>query len=94
MATTTKTGTKRVTFTVQAEPNSQVYLAGSFNAWDSAKKAMLDKKGTGLFSAMVMLPKGTHEYKFVVNGQWQLDSLCPECAPDGFGSLNSVITVA
>ena len=40
----------RVTFRVRAEVGSKVFLAGSFNDWDPAAKAMADKDGTGEFT--------------------------------------------
>lgn len=84
-------GAKRVKFEFEAEPGSEVCIAGTFNNWD-AKKNKLQEKG-GQYSAMLMLPKGRYEYKFVVNGVWCVDPKCPEWAPNNFGSLNSVITI-
>jgi hypothetical protein len=41
------TKTRRVVLSVQADPKSVVYLAGSFNNWDPQAKLMTDKKNTG-----------------------------------------------
>mgnify|MGYP001160719151 CR=1 FL=1 len=85
-------GKKRVKFEMKAEPGSEVFVAGTFNSWDPKKNPMTAKKG--VYSASLLLPKGRHEYKFVINGVWCVDPQCTEWAPNGHGSLNSVITVA
>lgn len=41
----------------------------------------------------VPLSPGKYQYKFVVDGQWEQDTSNPDTAPDGFGGLNSVITI-
>jgi 1,4-alpha-glucan branching enzyme len=85
-------GKKRVKFQIQAEKGSEVYIAGTFNNW-SAKKNKLAFKD-GVYSTSILLPKGRHEYKFVVNGVWCVDPECAEWAPNGLGSLNSVIVAS
>ena len=40
------TQSRRVVFSVQADPDSVVYLAGEFNNWDPQAKQMTDKKHT------------------------------------------------
>jgi hypothetical protein len=41
----------------------------------------------------VPLSPGKYQYKFVIDGQWEQDTSNPDTAPDGFGGLNSVITI-
>ena len=91
MAKSSPTGRKRVKFEIQADEGSEVYVAGDFNDW-SPKKNRLRLKD-GVFAASVLLPKGKHQYKFIVNGDWCVDPNCGEWAPNGLGSLNSVRTV-
>jgi 1,4-alpha-glucan branching enzyme len=85
-------GRKRVVFEFRAEAGSKVFVAGTFNGW-SAKKNRLKEVGEGTFRALMLLPKGRHEYKFVMNGVWCVDPNCPEWAPNDMGSLNSVLIV-
>lgn len=85
-------GKKKITFKFKAELDSEVYVAGTFNNWDAAKNK-LKSDGFGNYSASISIPKGHYEYKFVVNGIWCVDPLCPEWAPNAHGSLNSVINV-
>ena len=85
--------TKPVEFQITAEPGSQIFVAGTFNDWDPARHPMRDNPHGGLFKTTVALPAGRHEYKFVVNGEWQIDPNCPDWHPNGLGSLNSVVAV-
>lgn len=90
---TKPTGRKRIRFELNAEPDRAVYLAGSFNDWDPRKKRMRPVDRDGLYEATVVIPRGRHEYKFVVDGEWRADPENPEWSPDGMGSLNSVVKV-
>jgi hypothetical protein len=70
------------------EPSARsVLLAGSFNDWTGEA---MDAEGAGVWSKVVRLGPGVHEYKFVVDGQWIADPGNPVTAGD-FG--NSAITV-
>lgn len=72
---------------------AKVFLAGSFNDWNDAKTPMTDPDGDGTYTVSLLLPKGSYQYKFVVDGQWQQDPGNPEGADDGFGGQNSVLRV-
>ena len=84
----------RSVFTFRGDPGSVVYLAGSFNNWDTQATRMVDKSGDGIYTISVMLAPGIYEYKFFVNGLWKLD---PDPDRDWtqnvFGTLNSVYRV-
>jgi len=86
-------GRRRVSFEVKAAPGSSVHLAGSFNDWDAGRKQMTDKDGSGVYSCMCMLPKGQHEYKYVIDGVWSVDAENPNFSQNSMGTLNSVIVV-
>ena len=92
MARSSKSGRKKVTFTFNAVDASEVYVAGTFNDWEPRKKLM--KKEDGIYSATVLLDKGKHEYKFVVDGVWCIDPECEDWTPNEYGSLDSVIVVS
>ncbi len=56
-----------------AAPNAgSVALAGSFNDWSTTANPMV-REEDGTWSTVLRLAKGTHEYKFVVDGQWLTD---------------------
>jgi 5'-AMP-activated protein kinase regulatory beta subunit len=83
---------KRVTFTLDDPAACEVMLAGSFNAWDPSVRP-LKKDTNGLWKTIMMLPKGTYEYRFIVDGQWREDPKANEQRLNEFGSHNSVITI-
>jgi len=88
-----KKGKKRVTLRCNADPGSEVYVAGDFNEWNPEKRRLSDKEGNGHFTTTMFLSSGTYEYKFIINGQWSIDSECEEWVPNKMGSLNSVIRI-
>ncbi|MEI6210661.1 MAG: glycogen-binding domain-containing protein [bacterium] len=83
---------RNVEFRIKAPVGSEVFLAGSFNNWDP-KMTPLTHKGDGIYSTVVSLSTGRYEYKFVIDGKWQLDEECPLWSPNDQGSLNSVAEV-
>ncbi len=63
-----------VRFTVEWPGARSVYLAGTFNGWDPEVRRMKRvRKGEPLFVAVLDLPPGRHEYKFVCDGAWVCD---------------------
>lgn len=87
-------GRKRVKFEIHAKPGSVVAVAGTFSKWKANDYKMEDKAGEGVFTRFVLLPKGRHEYKFIINGEWSVDPNCGEWAPNEHGTLNSIISVS
>ncbi len=86
-------GLYNVHFTYKSENADSVFLAGTFNNWNSHALKM-KKRANGLFEIDVPLSTGRYEYKFVVNGTiWKQDPENPNTSPDGFGGNNSVVTV-
>lgn len=88
-----RTTKKRVTLSVEAAPGKVVCVAGSFNDWDPEKKPLKYNAAKGVYSGVIMLEPGTYEYKFVIDGEWQLDENNPNFAHNDFGSLNSMLIV-
>lgn len=88
-----KTKKRRVTFRIETDPDSEVFVTGSFNDWNPTGKKLQDKRGTGEYARTLLLPEGRHEYKFVVNGVWQMDPQNPNWTVNEHGSLNNILTV-
>ena len=84
---------RKIEFLAKATAGSKVFLAGSFNNWDPKAVAM-KHNGDSQYKAIVSLPPGRHEYKFVINGIWHMDEQCRQWVPNSFGSLNSVVEVS
>jgi 1,4-alpha-glucan branching enzyme len=69
----------------------EVSLAGSFNGWDAAALPM--KKVGDVWAVDLELKPGRHEYRFVLDGQWQQDPNAAEQTDNPFGGKNSVIVI-
>jgi RNA polymerase sigma-70 factor (ECF subfamily) len=68
-------GRFEVTFSYRPSKKPQsVYLAGTFNKWMPTAHQMDGPDHDGRFTTRLELPKGTYEYKFVLDGQtWEAD---------------------
>ncbi len=87
-----KMAKKRINFNLNAPEAKEVILAGSFNEWDPSARALkCDKKG--VWRTWLNLAAGQHEYRYIVNGQWQEDPNCDDREANPFGSFNSVVRV-
>lgn len=82
---------KRVQFVYDAPDAQEVALTGSFCDWTQFYPMKRDAKGS--WKRQMTLPRGRHEYRFVVDGQWRNDPGSEEQAPNPFGEANSVIDV-
>lgn len=87
-----KPATKRVAFTITAAADVPVFLAGTFNNWDSESIRLEGKDG--VYAVELDLAPGSYEYKFIVNGFWTMDpDPARDWVPNGLGTLNSVVVV-
>ncbi len=93
MAKAATVGRKRVCLECTAEPGAEVFVAGTFNGWNPAKKPMKPVDGGGRYQAVLLLPPGEHEYKYVVGQDWRLDDQNPQWRPNPLGTANSVLRV-
>jgi hypothetical protein len=76
-----------VQFRLQAAGASRVELAGSFTEWQPTYH--LEESEPGVWSVMVPLDPGVHDYTFVVDGSdWVIDPHAPT-VDDSFGGSNS-----
>jgi 1,4-alpha-glucan branching enzyme len=80
-----------VTFVLRlAQPVKNVRVVGNFNAWDE-KQGSMQKGKNGEWRKRLNLQPGRYEYKFVVDGEWQVDPDASESVQNQFGSENSVL---
>ena len=78
-----------VTFFLRNNKNaSRVMLAGSFNNWNPDVLSM-QKTDSG-WIAYVKLGPGKYWYKFIVDGNWNIDNDNQLRENDGLGNINSV----
>ncbi len=71
---------------------ASVRVTGSFSGW-SAEGVPLHPGPDGRWETTLPLSPGRHEYRFVVDGQWQTDPENPESIANEFGGRNSLVTV-
>ena len=63
------------------------------NGRKTNEKIKLEDNGAGEYTAVLQLPAGRHEYKFVVDDVWTNDPQNPETVPNDCGSMNNVLIV-
>jgi hypothetical protein len=81
-------------FVLVAPEAASVHLTGDFVSWSPEGIALDDLRGTGIWTADVVLPPGVYQYTFVVNGtDWVPDPRAVSQVDDGFGQTNSVVIV-
>ena len=79
-----------VQFRLNAAGAHQVQLAGTFTGWKPGY--VLHQTAPGVWTAVVALRPGVHDYAFVVDGRWTPDPTAPQ-VDDSFGGTNSRISL-
>ncbi|CAK0784632.1 hypothetical protein CVIRNUC_007836 [Coccomyxa viridis] len=69
-----------------------VHLCGSFTRWVETVPMAPVESSPGVFSIVVHLPPGYHQYKFIVDGEWRHDEMQP-FMPDPLGNVNNWLFV-
>lgn len=81
-----------VQFRLETSQARQVALAGTFTGWQPTLQ--LEQKEPGVWTALVPLKPGVHDYVFVVDGErWMPDPNAPQQVDDSFGGTNSRISL-
>lgn len=96
-----KSHAKTVEFSCLAPEAKSVFVAGTFNDWKPDATPLHNHLPNGKWAVSLPLPRGHHEYKFVIDGQWCCEpgcereySGCPKCVPNDFGTMNRVLEVS
>lgn len=69
----------------------KVLVAGTFSQW---KPRAMKRQKDGRFALTVTAPAGTHEYRFIVDGDWTADPDNDSYVLNPCGSVNSVAQAA
>lgn len=81
-----------VQFRLENAQARQVALAGTFTGWQPTLE--LQETEPGVWTALVPLKPGVHDYVFVVDGsRWMPDPHAPQQVDDSFGGTNSRISL-
>ena len=83
---------KKVTFSINSTGAKEVILMGDFNNWNP-KKHLMKQDGNGVWNKAVILPPGSYEYKFLVDGQWKEDPKNDQTRLNCFGSYNNILNL-
>ncbi len=84
---------KKVLFSFHAPQAEKVILAGDFNEWSPDKHGM--KRGrSGAWEASLLLTASTYEYKYLVDGRWEMDPANNQTCKNCFGTYNNLLTVS
>jgi 1,4-alpha-glucan branching enzyme len=79
-------------FSLAAPKAASVQLVGDFTQWQQ-RPINMQKGADGIWSTSVELPRGSHPYRFLVDGQWQDDPECPRRVPNPYGGQNAICEV-
>lgn len=94
--TTPATGSPRVyvELSLDAGDARSVAVAGDFTGWRPTVQ-LEDADGDGVWTALVPVTPGVHQYMFVVDGdRWVTDPDASRYVDDGFGHRNAVLAIA
>lgn len=84
---------KEVTFAMESPVAKDIYIAGDFNGWEMNDGSRLVRGENGCWEKRVKLPHGRYRYKFVVDGEWTIDSKNQEREINAFGSFDSIMEI-
>ena len=84
---------REVTFAMESQAAKDIYVAGDFNDWKISDESRLVLGENGCWEKRVTLPHGRYLYKFVVDGEWTIDSKNEAREINTFGSFDSVMEV-
>ncbi len=79
-----------IMFSVNAPQAKDVHIVGDFNHWKINDASRLAKLDDGSWQKKFALTPGKYKYKFVVDGEWILDSQNTEKEQNPFGTYDSV----
>ena len=84
---------EEVTFAMESSAAKDIYVAGDFNDWQLNDGSRLACGENGCWEKQVKLPHGRYRYKFVVDGEWMVDSKNQLREINAFGSFDSVMEI-
>lgn len=83
-----------IRFMYTASEADSVSVAGDFSQWDPVPLSPRSVNGETVWTGLVPVSRGEHEYQFLINGErWVTDPLAPVKRSDGFGAKNAVLKI-
>lgn len=68
-----------------------VEIAGDFNHW--IPESLVFFEAEGVWKKVLSVPSGSHRYKFIVDGEWQVDPHHPVYRQNDFGTQDTYLEV-
>ncbi len=94
VAAETRKETAWIRFTYTNNEADSVAVAGDFSQWEPVPLSPRTVNGETVWTGLVPVSRGEHEYQFVINGKrWVADPLAPMKRSDGFGAKNAVLEI-
>lgn len=89
-------GPRRITggvlFQICSKNARWVEIAGDFNHW--IPETMIRREGEDLWQKVVPISSGTFRYKYIVDGEWQIDPYHPTQQMNAYGTFDSYLELA
>ena len=83
---------KEITFAINAPNAKDIFLVGDFNHWKINDSSRLSRTAEGRWEKRIQLAPGNkYKYKYVVDGEWTIDSDNKNLEQNSFGTFDSVI---
>jgi len=83
---------KEIVFAINAPNAKDIFLVGDFNHWKINDSSRLSRTAEGRWEKRIQLAPGNkYKYKYVVDGEWTIDSDNKNLEQNSFGTFDSVI---
>ena len=80
-----------VLFQTTAKHAQSVEIAGDFNCW--VPQPLISRDKESLWQIVVPISDGKFRYKFIVDGEWQLDPYQPQRVANAHGCFDSYVEI-
>jgi chromosome partitioning protein len=81
-----------VLFQLASKNARWVEIAGDFNNW--IPEALVRRSEDGLWQKVIPMPTGHFRYKYIIDGEWQIDPYQPTQQLNAFGTFDSYLELA
>ena len=78
-----------VLFQIHSKTARTVEIAGDFNSW--IPEALVKRSDDGLWQKIISITQGFYRYKFIIDGEWQMDPYQPVQKVNDFGTFDSYL---
>ncbi|MBI3307179.1 MAG: AAA family ATPase [Candidatus Omnitrophica bacterium] len=78
-----------ILFQIISKNARTVEIAGDFNHW--IPESLVKRSEDGLWQKVIPIQRGSYRYKFIVDGEWQMDPEYPVQKQNDFGTYDSYL---